>query len=281
MSVGCRLLLIGLKGSGKTSYLAALWHSVESGEVETSLRVANLQPDREYLNRVRDLWLRLQEMGRTSSRSPQEVSLHLNDAMSGEAIDLTLPDLSGELFRQQWITRKATRHFANFAAESSGVILFIHPTDLVKSQRISFPEGHQGSQSSDQIALEWSPETSPTQAILVELLQFVAHLKSTTTSGRIAVIISAWDLVKEPIPPTSWLETHLPLLYQFLVANGASTPFQIYGVSALGGDLEKDFSSLREESIPGRRIRVIEEAKKPHGDLTAPIRFLLSADGST
>jgi hypothetical protein len=276
---------MGLKGSGKTTYLAALWHLVESREVETSLMVSGLQPDREYLNRVRDSWLRFQEVERTSSRSPQEVLLQLDDSATRERIDLTLPDLSGEQFRLQWVTRKATRHFAAFAEESRGVILFVHPTDLVKSHRISMTDAVISSPRDNRQASsgerEWSPESAPTQVQLVEFIQFVTHLRSSANHFRIAVIVSAWDLVKDPIPPAAWLESHLPLLSQFLAANSDTTPFQIYGVSALGGDLTKDLAALHRENLPGRRVKVVEDARKPHSDLTVPIRFLLSINGVT
>ena len=126
---------------------------------------------------------------------------------------------------------------------------------------------------------EWSSDLTPTQVQLVELLQFVAFLRSTPEPLRIAVVVSAWDLVRDQIPPISWLESHLPLLFQFLVANSDAAPFRAYGISAIGGDLLKDLDRLQEETVPSRRIKVVENGLEPHGDLTAPIRFLLALDG--
>jgi hypothetical protein len=297
MSSGSRLLLIGLRGSGKTSYLAALWHLIEAGELPTGLTTSQLQPNREYLNRIRDNWLRFQEVGRTSLRSQEMVSLLLRDARTDATIDITLPDVSGELFRLQWVTRKATRTYADFAADSSGVFLFIHPAAVRRAPRISLPATESlpstevappleacrvepGSEASISTQLtEWSPNLTPTQVQLVELLQFVACLGSTGKPTRIAAVISAWDLVRDPILPISWLESHLPLLFQFLVANASAMPFRAYGVSALGGDLEKDLERLQDEAVPSRRIKVVENRLDSHGDLTAPIRFLLDLDG--
>jgi hypothetical protein len=294
MSSGSRLLLIGLRGSGKTSYLAALWHLIEAGELPTALIASQLQPDREYLNRIRDNWLKFEEVGRTSLRGQELVSLLLMDSRTRSTIDITLPDLSGELFRLQWITRRATRSYADFAADSPGVLLFIHPTTVAKAARISVdtcdsdssPERSSAPSSAelDQTRLvasrstEWSPDLAPTQVQLVELLQFVAHLRSAAKPHRIAIVLSAWDLVRDSILPISWLESHLPLLSQFLVGNANTVPFRVYGISALGGDLEKDLSRLQEQAVPSRRIRVVERKLESHGDLTAPIRFLLGLD---
>jgi hypothetical protein len=92
------------------------------------------------------------------------------------------------------------------------------------------------------------------------------------------VIVSAWDLIKDPVLPSSWLEGRFPLLSQFLVANSNVMPFRVYGISALGGDLQKDLHRLQTVSVPSRRIKVVENILEPHSDITSPIRFLLKLD---
>jgi len=224
------------------------------------------------------------------------VSLILRDPGTGAEIDVTVPDLSGELFRLQWANRKATRSYAEFAAESCGVLLLIHPADLQRAPRIPLPPTTEPPLSTDmesplgdpigETAMgmsatepkEWSPDVVPTQVELVELIQFVAHLHTATQPLRVAVVVSAWDLVRDPILPVSWVESHLPLLSQFLVANADVVPFRAYGVSALGGDLAKDLERLQKEAVPSHRIKVVENSLEPHGDLTAPIKFLLALD---
>jgi len=277
MSNGSRLLLIGLRGSGKTSFLAALWHLIEAGELPTALRASELQPDREYLNRIRDSWLKFEPVGRTSLRSQEVISLVLRDATSGAAIDISLPDLSGELFRLQWATRKATKFYADLAANTSGIMLFLHADTIRRSPRIGFSsQGQSEPQSTSKTFTEWKADNSPTQVQLVELLQFARYLHATSKPLRIAVVVSAWDLISEPILPEAWLESYLPLLSQFLSANAELMPFRIFGISAQGGDLEKDLTRLQAESVPSKRIRVVEHVLEPNRDLTAPLRFLLS-----
>ncbi len=294
MSTGSRLLLVGLRGSGKTSYLAALWHLVESGECPTALVCPKLQPDREYLNGIRDRWLRLVQVGRTSLRTPATVSLHLADAATSSNIALTVPDLSGELFRLQWATRKATIHYASFASECSGLVLFVHPDGVKRTPRIPIPadstsihDEQVGAHGVTPVGLvemgeatieqtnPWTPDQTSTQIQLVELLQFVYFLQTATTRPRVAIIISAWDLVREAVLPISWVERRLPLLHQFLVANADSVLFRVYGVSAVGGDLEKDIVRLRDEPFPSKRIKVVDQTLESNHDLTAPIRFAL------
>jgi hypothetical protein len=288
---------VGLRGSGKTSYLAALWHEVEAGEIPTALTSSELQPDREHLNQIREKWLSFQEVGRTSLRSQETVSLLLRD-VSGAKVDVVVPDLSGELYRLQWVNRKVTRSYADFAAQSCGALLLIHPGAVVKSERIlalgsseipssggSLPppnafDSESSTPPNAKATKEWTPEVASTQVQLIELLQFISFLRPMSGPFRIAVIVSAWDLISEPILPISWLETHLPLLYQYVVANAAAVPFRVYGVSALGGDLAKDLGRLQNEVVPSRRIKVVEDRPKPHGDLTAPIQFLLDLNSA-
>ncbi|WP_219930979.1 hypothetical protein [Pectobacterium atrosepticum] len=58
---------------------------------------------------------------------------------------------------------------------------------------------------------------------------------------RIAVMISAWDLVRDmELTPCDWLASHMPLVAQFLRANQTYFEFQIYGVSAQGVSLEDE-----------------------------------------
>jgi hypothetical protein len=256
---------------------------VEAGELPAAWVVSELQPDRQYLNRIRDSWLTFEPVGRTSVRSEEIVSLVLRDSATGAAIDLSLPDLSGELFRLQWETRRASALYANLAAHTCGVLLFLHAEDVRRSERISpkLEAGSeiQASETADGASfVEWTPKLAPTQVQLVEMLQFASLLHVDPRPIRIGVVISAWDLVKEPVRPTDWLESQLPLLSQFLESNQRETPYRVFGVSAQGGDLEKDKSRLQAETVPTKRIRVVGNALEPSSDLTAPLRFLLQGD---
>jgi hypothetical protein len=279
MSAGSRLLFLGLRGSGKTTFLAALWHLVEAGELPTALVGSELQPDRHYLNRIRDSWLQFEPVGRTSLRSQEVISLVLRDSATKAAIDLSLPDLSGELFRLQWATRKASHFYADLAANAAGLLLFVHAHSVRQSARIA-PEGIRNGMAAGQpevvgSSVVWTPDLSPTQVQLVEMLQFVAALRTDPRPIRIVVIISAWDLVTDPIVPSAWLESQLPLLSQFLISNQFEVPFRVFGVSAQGGDLERDMAHLQAETVPSKRIRVVGDTLEQSSDLTSPLRFLL------
>jgi hypothetical protein len=108
----------------------------------------------------------------------------------------------------------------------------------------------------------------------VDVLQFVMWLREERQLPRIALMISAWDLVTAPLSPPEWLERRLPLLSQFLMASVRDRELRVYGISAQGGDLQRDRAALQLARNASERIRVIE-GRKEHHDLSAPIKWLL------
>ena len=280
MSAAPKHLMIGLKGSGKTTFLAALWHLLESDESATLLRARHLIDDREYLNRIRDSWLSLRDVGRTSMRAEQELTLPLQDSRNNATFDVTLPDLSGESYRVQWSERHTSDKFAALARHCSGLLIFVHPDSVNRPKRIP----HHGSgdtsaldnEKRPAVKTDWSPEHAPTQVQLVELVQFVEYLRELDTPLRIALVISAWDTVKD-FRPAAWFARRLPLLSQFLSSRNADFPHRIFGISAQGGDLNMDRARLLKLNEPSKRIRVVE-AESEHSDLTAPVRFTLTGE---
>jgi Double-GTPase 1 len=280
MSVDLKFLMLGLRGSGKTTFLAALWHYIESGEIDDRLSIPQLQPNRDYLNAARNSWLALKPVDRTSMRSTAEVSLTLYDQKRNASIDMSLPDLSGESFRLQWATRKAPKAYVEFARGCAGVFLFVHPHDVrrthvIKPSSVEVPI--EGEESSPEIAASahWTPTQSSTQVQLVDLLQLLLRMRETESRLRVAIIISAWDIVRAKIPPAIWLESRLPLLSQFVRANPDWMTSEVFGVSAQGGDLTADRASLLNVSLPSARSHAVRGSSLERTKITAPLQFLL------
>src|SRR5260370_25751159 len=98
-------LIIGLPETGKTTFLAALWHVVNSREVRGALELLHLEGDRKHLNIIRKAWLEFREVGRTIPTTEQIVSMRLGVQGEAEAGELVFSDMSGEAFRQQWVDR--------------------------------------------------------------------------------------------------------------------------------------------------------------------------------
>jgi GTPase SAR1 family protein len=281
MSGDFKFLMLGLRGSGKTTFLAALWHFIESGEIDDRLSIPLLQPDRDYLNAARNSWLAVKPVGRTTMRSTNNVSLTLLDKKLNAKIDMSLPDLSGESFRLQWVTRKVPKTYIEFARGCAGAFLFVHPNDVARTHVIKpltveqQPTEEEEGGSAIPVSANWTPAQSSTQAQLVDVLQLLMHMRETQTNMRVAIIISAWDVVRAKIPPAVWLERRLPLLSQFIRANPDRMASEVFGVSAQGGDLAADRASLLSASVPSSRSYVVRGSSLDKMRITAPLQFLL------
>jgi hypothetical protein len=300
-SLPITILLIGLKGSGKTTFLAALWHLLEAQEIPAALRTPLLQPDREHLNGIRGRWLDLKPMVRSGLQQAQTISVNLEDGGSGQLASLVIPDISGEVFRMQWEEREVLSYYAELERNSQGAVLFLHPHDIRSSGRIGAvpsednevsrggrdtllaePLPELGAISSEDVhekldevgGTDWDLKFSPTQVQLVDVLQnylgFVA-----TRPLRLSVVVSAWDLLgRADVNPETWVETHLPLLSQFLLARRVEIDSHYFGVSAQGGDLEENGLDLAKLPKPSERVLVVDGGRR-HSDLTAVVKWAM------
>jgi hypothetical protein len=279
-------VMIGLPDTGKTTFLAAFWHVIKNAEsVPGALQLAGIKGDRTYLNKIEQQWMACLPLERTKI-AWQAVTIQVREPVSGEAVELSIPDISGELYEVfQWGKRECPRSYAALAATAAGAIFFVHPhatketdpiTEVDRALAGLTDDCHAASRETSQTKAEpWDPKRVPTQIKLVELLQF--FLSHTSAPVRLAVVVSAWDCVTERgMTPDRWLETRIPLVHQFLAANDDRFTHCVYGVSAQGGPLEKA-EQLREESKAVRRIRVVG-VEGESNDITAPVRWLMATE---
>jgi hypothetical protein len=283
-SASNQFVMIGLPASGKTSFLAALWYLVQHGEVEHRLTLERVDGDSKHLNQISNLWAGCEVVPRTSTSSERTVSMVLNDTSTKKTITLTFPDLSGESFMSQWVDRHFTVSYNEFLKESVGGVLFVSPLNYHKPVRIASAEpllkemgeaGQSNGEKEDDTSIPWDPTQAPTQVQLVELLQFIAGREDFKPPFRLALVISAWDQLKgEKVSPQKWLANVMPFLSQFLASNRRLFDLNVYGVSAQGGDYNKDVDELTGMSASERILIDGDGVKNPH-DLTELLTWLM------
>lgn len=271
-----KLLMLGLPESGKTTFLAAMWNRVNDPTAESRLDLERLgEGDRSYLNEIADAWNRHEKVPRTPRGANRRVVMHLIDD-EGDPATLTVPDLSGESFRAYLQDREWDQDYDNLVSECRGLLLFLHPDDVVPSVPVEDAErlirGVAGDDPSRGGELGRPPEDAnddlPAASASVELLQFHHHVRPHLPT---AVIVSAWDLIPDAQKPTAWLEEQMPLLHQYLIANRHRRPYSVFGVSAQGGDYEDDRNALIELE-PRDRTRIVS-ADYESNDLTRLIEW--------
>jgi hypothetical protein len=246
MSTDRQILLIGLPGTGKTSFLAALWYMVNQTTEDCALTLDRLDGDSAHLDRIRHSWLEYEPVSRTLLDSEKMVSMRLKNRETGDGVRLTFPDLSGESFRLQWTARQFTKGYDKLLRQADGAMLFVHPSSIVKPNRIDMADvlvaAQQGSEKTDGAAAAgegfgspWEIEKAATQVQLIDLLQFIAARDYFRPPLKVSIVVSAWDLLLPlDTTPVDWISGQLPMLFQFLESNRRLFEPSFYGLSAQG-----------------------------------------------
>lgn len=277
------IVVMGLPGSGKTTFLAALWHLISGREIDLKLKFVTLRAgNAKHLNDIASRWRQAKAQERTSVAGDRIVSMTLMS--DGEEPDvISFPDVAGEGFRQMWEERDCEESIAE-SLKSDGVMFFIH-ADKINSPGWIVDEAEQckelGIQYEPGQMVPWSPRLAPTQVQVVDLLQLLQLPPLDVGPRRLVIVMSAWDKVEaERLSPKAYLARKLPLLAQYL-DNGLHNQWQgrVYGISAQGGDYDqdkvpgKDAERMRAVDMPSMRISVVFDESRSH-DLTEPLYWL-------
>ena len=293
-------VVCGLPGSGKTTFLAALWHLVQSSEIETCLKFRSLDyAEYAYINAIRDCWLKGLRQPRTVGLAGT-VGIDLVDE-DGNDVQVLFPDHSGETYDSMWVTRTCSKAVADYLKNRHGVLLFLRSEgmkrpfpliDVINTEaemHEALPAPSSSSSAAvpapdDQSGKDWSAGETPDQVKIVDILQLLSSHLSTHHGEKLAIFVSAWDVVEENLSPAEFIEQELPLLHQYLTNAAHGFDIRIYGLSAQGGEYaEENSESERPQKLlelldlenASARIKLVSDAEQTH-DLTKPIAWLMS-----
>jgi hypothetical protein len=283
-------MFIGLPRSGKSSFIGALWHVVLSGEIDSAFSITAQPEDREYLNRLQTDFLECKAPERTKTDFEKKVELKIKDNTTGQFVDFIFPDLSGETYESQFEFRKLTNSYVEQIGESNSLMLFVNPDYIKKPNLISeatamlddIEEEQPNDQNLKVEEVKWIPKMCQTQIILVDILQMIINRISKPC--KVGIVISAWDLIKNlpeenesNISPSEWLKKQMPLLDQFLLANRLSFSYEVFGVSAQGGQYAETENNTELQSFTKQSERIIVQVKNDIShDITVPIKWLFN-----
>lgn len=286
MSAPRSIISLGFPATGKTTFLAALWQLALSPTEQGALHAVALPADRGYLNRIGASWLQCKSQSRTALGRIERAAIELTDRDLGQVVSLEFPDLSGETFRGHWADRQWSIEYDSLVENAFGFLLFVHPQKVVDPTTIADEiyvsgdrenvDGQKGDEHTDAGVVQWEPNLAPTQVELVECLQFLNKRRDDAfRECRVAVVVSAWDLLRNNFDTASkYLQDRLPLLNQYLTASIHASRRRVYGVSAQGGEYESQKAELLKHDDPWERVLVADDETEDH-DITRPIRWLL------
>ncbi len=274
--------IVGLPGSGKTTFLAALWHLLTEQEEDTELRLKNLHAgNTAYLTNIANRWRQAQVQERTQQTGNQNIQINLTKRDFSLDLQVNFPDVAGETYRDMWENRTCEPDIVEML-RSDNVLLFIN-ADTIQCPRWVVDEAEQmagmGLPMDEGQDVDWEPRMSPTQVQIVELLQLLTEKPFDVGPRTLTVLLSAWDRVEaEGLSPSEYLKQRLPLLHQYLTSAGDQWTLTISGLSAQGGmyddpkkpeETSEDAERLRELDRPSKRIKLVTDSGETQ-DLTIP-----------
>ena len=124
-------LMVGLPESGKTTFLAALWHSLNWGDVPTEIQLKSLAGQSDYLNLITESWLKAEQVLRTLLPDQQMTEMTLQNKSTAFKSTVTIPDLSGEVFRDALNNRNWSDEIDNLVNTSHGIVFFVHSNQII------------------------------------------------------------------------------------------------------------------------------------------------------
>lgn len=284
------VVICGLPASGKTTFLAALWHIVfERANPNALLKFDSLRDgDHAHLNAIMRRWQQAKEQIHTERSSGKVVSMNLKDG-NGRKVRVTFSDLSGESYQQMWEQRECDPQLADLLGNAQGILLFVHadrikpPIGVAETTAQAAALGG-GKAPEPSVSETWHPKDAPTAVQVVEMLQMLRCDALRAPARRTAIVLSAWDKVQdEGLTPEAFLARDLPLLDQYLRQGSDGWQFRIYGLSAQGGDYEREgeaddpdhqarVAAIREIEDASSRIRLLSPGLST--DLTEPIAWV-------
>ncbi len=292
--------LLGLSGTGKTTFLVALDVVLDDQTDKNGLVHSGLAADRVYLQPLREKWLRGEELEHTSRQIPPPPhQLLVQHQASNTVTGFDVPDLAGETFDSQFETRSFSREFGAKLKHATGLLLFLHCDGNAAHEILNEPalidsatSDNTASERAEDIE-EWVLSNASQQTKLVDLLQFIAELRPLGAPMPVSVIISAWDRVEKlpdssaaemPKKPLPFLQKKWPLLFQFLSNNSGKFGIRVFGVSARGGGSDPvEVKRLTRIKRPSERVLVVDDSHRSN-DITRPVQWvlgLLPITGST
>ena len=267
------ILLIGESDVGKSHYGGPLLKRLmqEDGRIRMDGAATNLEPFEAVMASL-DEGL---SAGHTATTTYHESGWPIIDD-EGRKADLIWPDYGGEQIKNIVDERRLPHVWLNRVVRSSAWLLLIRLQKIRADDDIfSRPLASLKGSSTEAREARLSD-----QARLIELLQMLVHVRSTSDKHtgrlpRLVVLLTCWDEMENQGKPIDVLHKHLSMFGDFVASNWEEP--SVLGLSALGRRLDsqepdEDYITQGSEQFG----YVILEDGTRSADLTLPIRKLLA-----
>ena len=269
------LFIMGAPNAGKSTYLAALWHSINQHEMSMKLKLKKMIGDSQYLCRIENKWLAYEPLERTViGQEKRELTILLTDGT--DELKLEFPDLSGETFQNIYENREMSSELYEKIYNANAILYFINVEDICTPEFIAeIPEELRCEKVElDDLQKRNPGEHDPTQIQIIDLLQMISKIKKEGVS--LGIIFSAWDIVedltdgKTRTNPRTYLKNQMNMLWQYIESNSNRFRTKVWGISAFGSKVE-EYEKLLDLENPAERIKIVDENNMLSHDITSII----------
>jgi len=267
------IFLAGLPSVGKSTYLTALWAIEKDGKSGHLLTCDDFPSDSSYIDGMRNNWIELKEVRRTTFAEPTEIVLPMKSNRTGKKINLAMPDFQGEII-QRVISNSVSSDIDEWCDRSDGILFMLRmPTtspEMLQEQISPTTEPR----------LEMEKVVMQTKDIEVAIqnLLLLKYLYVRMGDCPISICFSLWDIADNANNKTmeEWVKENHPCIYNFVTEH--FSVFRFYGISAQGASYEdltdEEGDKLAEKTTKKQRAYVYTDQLSY--DITEPLYFLIS-----
>lgn len=242
------IVLVGGPDSGKTNYMSRLWLALNSKKAtliapKNPVNIKYVEGGAEHI--LGGAFAPRSDTNSLPSDLTLDIPIRLASDPDGNEVLISVPDVSGELWKEAIARGDVTREWMETLQQASGALLFVRvlseanvtPLDWVNAaEYLSWAgDGRPKNEHGEDVLI-------PTQVALCEMFRFLDEtlLRIDGRPPKVAVLITAWDRVdghRRPKGPSAYLKEEYPL-FAGRVADCNSLDVRIFGVSVVGGDFE-------------------------------------------
>jgi len=274
------IILVGNPDSGKSNFIGRLWLSLQSKK--HPVRAAKTPSDISYVESIAEHLLQGQFAPRTDRENKKrDFEVEVKNISSGEEAIVTIPDVSGELWKKAVETLEIPSIWMNLLKGASGALLFVRVLSDLNVQPIDWVTSKQLLAAG--FGTEQNTELS-TQINLIELVRFLQGTlkKVEGVKPKLVVIVTAWDRLgpdERQAGPDTYLKTQFPLFFGRL-QDLDDLDVRLFGSSIVGGDFSVNEFVKKYQSNDSDNFGYIITKNQNNeweevADLTLPIEWLL------
>lgn len=278
-----KCMIAGLPGSGKSTYIGALWYCLMHPENIEGIKLVadkmNLADDLTVLNRLSDAYKNMKLIDRNYSDQNETVQINLKVADSDTKIQVEVPDFLGENFRDL-VELKESEIVSEWLKDTDTLVYFMNEITPPEFEDDHGPEDDEKPMPAKEIP-KFSIKTISAVAMNIMVLKCLLNKKSFK---KVVIVLSWWDMNTDngvvPNNPQKYLKDYSPALFNFIQHHIPN--FEIIGLSAQGleypkedqGNYEATQKEIKAKTREGKRS-FVEIGDEIVHDLSLPLYLLI------